>query len=1019
MVFMNYINRHLPAVRIVFAIVLLVVSAQYAAAQNVKGYVLDKNGDGIIGATVVVKGTTTGQSTGVEGDFGFSLPENIKYPLSLDVSYIGYEGKTVIVRNANEAKKEIVVTLYEEKNQLNDVVVIGYGHSTKKNLVGSVAKVDGDDIVMQTKDAPIVGLQGKAAGVYIVQSSGVPGSGASSIIIRGKNSISSGTTPLYIIDGVPYNGSSESTAGYISTGVLGLPNALALINPNDIESIEILKDADATAIYGTRGANGVVIVTTKQGKSGKLKVDVDLSATFSKVTRRLDYLNTEEYLELRRKAVQADLERGDIKESDLNERKYPDLYLFDQNADYHWQDELIGSSAPAYDANVKISGGNQNTSFLVSGGLYSATTTIISDDKYRRWNGKVSLQHHSLDKRFNLDGSASITGLSMNSGSASSLLQQYNTAPNTPMFDEDGNIYYIPGNSEWNSPLSNLCAKGENRVFNFVGALDINYSIIKDLIVKVNLGYTYSNSNQTRAFGRYYYNPYNTSETNYSYFYNSNTNSVNIEPQVSYKLSISKAHANLLAGATFYRTADHSLRMDERNFPSDAFLNNASSAPVISLNTNPSHETRTASVFGRIQMDWDNRYLLNLVLRRDGSSRFATDNQWGTFYSVGGAWNFSDEKFVKNAVGSWLTHAKLRSSYGVTGNDKISDYLYMTKYSTCRYPYEGNVGLYVDQLGNETLHWETTKKFDIGLELNILSDRIIFNTTFFNNRSSDLLANERLPSQTGFDSRKGNLNAVVDNRGWEIELNTVNIKTNNFSWTTNFNITYPKNKLVAFENLENSSYSTSYAIGKSINQIRRYKYTGVDNQTGLPTVEDVNGDGVINSAEDYQFIGTTDAKYYGGFNNTFIYCNFSLDVNFYFRNRKLQNGYFGLFSKPAGMAYNVIRDIANNYWTTPGQDAKYPALTTTTKSEVYKKYYNQLRLSDFAYSSGSFLRLQNVTLAYTCPESIVSKLGISKLRIYLQAKNLKVWTNYDSYDPETGSLVPLAREIVVGLNMSF
>ena len=1019
MVFMNYINRHLPAVRIVFAIVLIVVSAQYAAAQNVKGYVLDKNGDGIIGATVVVRGTTTGQSTGVEGDFEFSLPENIKYPLSLDVSYIGYEGKTVIVRNANEAKKEIVVTLYEEKNQLNDVVVIGYGHSSKKNLVGSVAKVDGDDIVMQTKDAPLVAMQGKAAGVYIEQATGVPGGGASTINIRGKNSITSGTTPLYIVDGVPYNGAKESYVGYTSTGALGLPNVLALINPNDIESIEILKDADATAIYGTRGANGVVIITTKQGKAGKVKVDVSLSATYSKVTKRLDFLNTEEYLDLRRKAVQADLDRGDIKESDLNERKYPDLYLFDQKADYDWQDKMIGNTAPAYDANIKISGGNQNTSFLVSGGLYSATTTIISEDKYRRWNGKVSLQHHSLDKRFNMNGSISLMGLDMDSDGAGSLYNKYNTAPNTPMWDEDGNTYYIPGNSEWESPLSSLNAMGENRALNVVGALDLSYSIIKNLIVKVNMGYTYSNSNMHIEYRRYYYNPYKKNQTNIGYFINSNTNSINIEPQISYKLSVGKAHANLLAGATFYRTADHSIYLQEREFPSDAFLGNASAAPTISSHQNPSHETRTASVFGRIQTDWDNRYLLNLVLRRDGSSRFATGHQWGTFYSVGGGWIFSDEKFVKNAIGSWFTHGKLRTSYGVTGNDKISDYSYMTKYSTCTYPYEGNVGLYVNQLGNETLKWEETSKFDIGLELGFLTDRIVFNTSFYNNRSSNLLANEYLPSQSGFSSMTSNLNAAVDNRGWEFELNTVNVKTTDFSWTTNFNISFPKNKLVKFENLESSSYRTKYTIGKSIDQVRMYRYTGVDNQTGLPTVEDVNGDGIINSTDDYQYLGTRDPKFYGGFNNTFTYRNFSLDVNFYFRNRKYQYGYLYYYYNPIGWSNNVTHEMAENYWTTPGQDAKYPALTTTTKSDVYQKYYYHLGYSDFAFSSGSYIRLQNVTLSYSCPESITGKLGISSLRVYLQAKNLKVWTNYDSYDPEIGQGVPLAREIVLGLNVSF
>ena len=343
----------------------------------------------------------------------------------------------------------------------------------------------------------------------------------------------------------------------------------------------------------------------------------------------------------------------------------------------------------------------------------------------------------------------------------------------------------------------------------------------------------------------------------------------------------------------------------------------------------------------------------------------------------------------------------------------------MTKYSTCTYPYEGNVGLYVNQLGNETLKWEETSKFDIGLELGFLTDRIVFNTSFYNNRSTNLLNNGYLPSQSGFSSMKSNLDAAVDNRGWEFELNTVNIKTNDFSWTTNFNISFPKNKLVRYENLESSADRTKYTIGKSINQVRMYKYTGVDNQTGLPTVEDVNGDGVINSNDDYQYLGTRDPKFYGGFNNTFTYRNLSLDVNFYFRNRQFQYGYLYYYYNPIGWSNNVTHEMAENYWTTPGQDAKYPALTTTTKSEVYQKYYYHLGYSDFAFSSGSYIRLQNITLSYSCPESITGKLGISSLRVYLQAKNLKVWTNYDSYDPEIGQGVPLAREIVIGLNMSF
>lgn len=1015
----SFDNRHLSALRIAIVFLLLAAVSQWAKAQTIRGFVLDKNGDAIIGATVIARGTVKGQSTGVDGDFEFNLPKNTRFPVTIDVTFIGYDAKEVILQDASEAKNELVITLFEDKNILNEVVVVGYGQAEKKKLVGSIAKVNGEAVVQQTKDAPIVALQGKTAGAYVVQASGVPGAGSSSILIRGKNSLTSGTEPLYIIDGTPFNGSAESSVGYTSTGVFGLPNALALVNPNDIESIEILKDADATAIYGTRGTNGVVIITTKQGASGKVKVDFDLSASFSKVTKRLDFLSTEEYIDLRKKAVQADLDRGDISQSDLNAYQYPDLYLFDTKTDYGWQDKLLGGTAPAYDANVRISGGNQNTSFLISAGLYDAETTSLGDDKYRRWNAKLSIQHHSLDKRFNISGSASITGLNQDSQSAGSFYSYLNTAPNTPMFNEDGSTYYIEGNSDWVTPLRNLNYESKNRTFNFIGTVDVSYNILKNLTAKVNLGYTYSNSNQNRFYHRDYYNPYDDYYSNYGYYYNTNTNSVNVEPQLLYKQKVSKANINLLAGATFYRTADHVISLSERDYPSDAFLGNASSAATVSGHTNPSHETRMSSLFGRASFDWDGRYIVNAVIRRDGSSRFAPGHQWGTFYSVGGAWIFSDESFIKKSIGDWLSQGKLRVSYGLTGNDKISDYSYMTRYSTSTYPYESNIGLYVNKLGNENLHWEKTGKLDIGLELGFLHDRIATSITYFKNRSSDLLASEYLPTQTGFSAVTSNLDAVVDNKGWEIELNTVNIKTKNFTWTTNFNITVPRNKLVKFDNLENTGYYNSYTIGKSINQVRGYKYLGVDNQTGLPIVEDVNGDGVISSSEDYQYLGTTDPKFYGGLNNTFQYKNFTLDVEFYFRNRSMQYGYLWLYYNPIGMEYNVTRDMANNYWTTPGQDAKYPALTTTSSSDVYQSYYYYLTYSDYAYSSGSFLRLKNISLSYNLPKKALDKLGISNLRLYTQVKNLKTWTNYDSYDPETFSGVPLAREIVFGLNLTF
>jgi len=867
----------------------------------------------------------------------------------------------------------------------------------------------------------MLALQGNAAGVYVKQASGIPGGGSSKIEIRGDNNLMSTSNPLYIIDGVPFNSNEENPVGYTSTGVLGLPDALNFINPDDIESMEILKDADATAIYGTRGANGVVLITTKKGKAGKIKVNLQYSGTASWIGKRLDFVDTETYLDIRQKAFEADKAAGYLTDADYTEDNYPDLLMWDQTKNYDWQEILLGNTGWANDMKATISGGNKNTSFYVSGGYYGATSPTIGKDKYTRWTTRSNVQHHSSDNRLNIDAGFSLSQIILNANAAGSGYTDLNTAPNTPPYNEDGTVYWIPGDQNYDAPLSFLNYSGDNKSTSMTVNFNGSYRVWDQLVAKVTVGYEHSDSKQQNLYERNYYNPYDLSQYNFARYYTVTTSTVNIEPQLTYTASILRGDATFLLGGTYQKNQSSYIYMQGIKYPGDIFLTDANSASTISYHKNPTYQSKTASVFGRVSYNYYNRYLFNAVFRRDGSSKFGPNKRWGNFYSFGGGWIFTNEDFTKDAIGSWLSYGKLRMSYGKTGSDRnVSDYAYMTKYTASSYPFENSVGIVSSSLANPDLHWETTRKFDIGLELGFINDRILLNANYYLNRSSDLLTYMYLPYQTGFNRIVANQDCVVQNSGLELEINTVNIKNKDWQWTSNFNFSIPKNKLVKYPGLESSAYSNTYVVGQSVNIYRGYKYTGVNPDNGVPMVEDVNGDGLYKSADDYQTLGSSDPRFFGGFSNTIKYKRFTLDINFYFRNLELQYGYYWHFYNPIGFQCNITKDMANNYWTTPGQSAKYPGLTSSTRSDIYYAYYYYLGYSDFAYSSGSYLRLKNLKFAYDFPTEWIKPLGMSAAQIYVQGTNLFTITNYDSYDPETGTnSVPVTSTFTFGVNVTF
>ena len=998
-----------------------------------KGKVLNKNKEPMIGATVTVNRVRGGAVVDMDGNFSIHI-DKVKFPYTLVVQYVGYKTERVTVSSYHQARN-VRIILEEDNYSLDEVVVVGYGKSSRKKLTGAVAKVTSSVISRATQEAPIMALQGNASGVYIQQGSGIPGGGSSSIIIRGIGTLTSQSEPLYIIDGIPFNGngnagnlgggrrnrSRNNAVGPSSNGIFDQPDALSLINPADIESIEILKDADATAIYGTRGANGVVLITTKKGQVGKVKVTANYSATSSYISNKLDFLGVEDYIALRKKAVANDLDKGYLKQSDINVVNFPDLLLWDQHTDYNWQESMMGDTSWGHDAQLQVSGGSRNTAFLVSGSYYTSNTVVMSPDKYTRWSTRANISHHTDDHRFKVEAGFTFSNIDMLAKSGGSPYYYMNTAPNTPIVDEEGRPYYIPDDPNYSSPSSFLAYTGESKTASFLSNFQMSYQPIDHLTAKVSAGYNYTSSNQTNKYERYYYNPYDESEYNFADYYAMDTETFQIEPQLTYDIDIAKGNLSALLGATYNVSNLTRQQMRGSKFPSDAFLDDITSAAEISNVGNPKRQSKTASLFARLNYDWDSRYLISGIFRRDGSSRFGPGNRFGNFYSIGTAWLFGNEKFVKeSALGQFLSHGKLRFSYGRTGNDGIGDYAYMNCYSTTQYPYEGSIGMYPATMGNEDLHWESTYKMDLGLELGFFSDKALLNVTWFHNTSTDLLTNGYLPAQTGFQSYPTNLDAEILNRGWEIEVNTQNIKTPNFLWKTSFNLTIPHNELTKFENLETSSYNRNYVLGESLDIIRGYNFLGIDNQTGMPQFEDLNNDGRIDNVNDYKVLGSLDPKFYGGLNNSFTYKGFTLDVNLYFRHKPIQHGYLWRYMYPVGMGYNVTKDILEDTWTTPGVDAKLPGIAATEASPVYTQFRDYLSYSQRAYSKGSYLRLKDVTLSYNFPSKMLTMLNMSSLRLYLQGKNLFTITQYDSYDPETGDGgVPTLTSWVMGLNMTF
>lgn len=977
-------------------------------ATDITGRITDENNQPLAGATVQVKGQGNAANTDANGYFTL---KQVQPGVTLIISFIGYD-KLEVPAQANLGQ----LKLHVSTNPLDVVNVIAYGTTTQRLTTGSINTVKAEDIEKQPVSDPILALEGRISGVQVSEGSGISGANFK-IIIQGQNTISAGLLPLYIIDGVPFGGKPiEATSGATTSappivGGLGL-SPLNTLSPNDIESITVLKDAEATAIYGSRAANGVIVITTKKGKAGKTRVDVDLYSGVSDITRELPMLNAAQYLNVREQAFKND----GITPTTANAA---DLTSFNTGSNNNFQQIFLGNTGHFTNATASLSGGNELTQFLISANDRHEGTILPGSSADDRTEIRYNLQHHTADKKFSISTSVSYTR-DNNNIAPLYLSQLYALPPDLPLYSPNGRLAWYTGYTNPEAALKNIYGV---KTSNLLANASLNYNILPGLSFKTDLGYNRIQVNSLTASLIASQNPANAATaTGQVTMIHTTDEVVDVEPQLNYSKTFGKGKLDALLGGTYQ---DGNYNQDLfllGSFKSDALYDDLGSITPL-ITTNGFITTKYVSLFARVNYNWAGKYIISGSYRRDGSSRFSPDNRFGNFGSVGGAWIFSEESAVKDNI-SWLSFGKLRSSYGSIGNDQINDYGYTTVYQSGITPYNGQTGLAPSSINNNSNYtWEVTKKFNLSLDLGFFNDRILATATYFNNRTSNLLVlNVPLASQAGFSGYTGNLpGTLVQNKGYEFELNTTNIKTKRFRWQTSANLTVARNKLLAYPGLATASYASGYftqgyVIGQSLNLLSGYQYTGMVN--GLPTVKDLNGNGTItpglaaNNKGDFAILGTKDPKFYGGISNSFTYDRFQFDFLFQFVSQKAYNIYSYLntigFPAPGGN-YNLPAGILKYNFT-------YSTLASSAASQAYNNYF---KLSSATVSDASFVRLKNVSLSYKFPNGF-SAIGVKNLSIYMRGQNLLTMTKYIGFDPETqGTAVPPLKLYSLGLQASF
>jgi len=959
------------------------------------GQVSSSSGQPLSGATLSVTDTKLSTLTDQQGNFSFTTA-----PLkgTITVKYTGYMSSSISFGPENRSLK---ISLNSKENTLKDVQInAGYYSVKDKERTGTITKVTSVTISNQPVSNPLAALQGRVAGLVITQRNGMPGSDFN-VQLRGKNSIQSGTSPLYLIDGVPFPSESLSQAGAVFAN-----SPLNTLSPEDIESIEVLKDADATAIYGSRGANGVILITTKKGKTSSANVDFSLSTGMGRLTRTIELMDTREFLEMRREAFANDKTAPTLANA-------PDLLAWDQNRYTDFRDLLIGGTARTQNARLRLSGGNTSTNYALGANYYKETSVFPGEKGLDRKDASLNIQHQSSDGLFNLSLSTAYSA-SNNQLYASDLAAAMTLAPNAPpLYDEQGKLNWTGNGAAFNNPLSNTLESNISKTDRLNASAMLSYRILPGLEIRSTTGFSSISLNQFRSTPIAAQNP-SSSPTGSSVFGDNLNQTYIIEPQLNYELNLGHhGKISMLLGATWQETASRSTLTSATGYTNDLLIGSIEAA-VTKNPKNASEEYRYQAIFARLNYSLSGKYFINLTGRRDGSSRFGPGRAFANFGAVGMSWLFSQETPVKDLF-PFLSFGKLRGSYGITGNDQISNYQYLDGYIPTPV-YGGQAGLLPYKLFNENYGWESSTKLEANLELGFIRDRIRLSAGWFNNISSDQLVSYSLPGQTGFTSVLRNMDARIANRGLELELNTINIKGKKFSWNTTANMTFIRNRLLEFPQLESSSYSSTYVIGQPLGIIQGYRYTGINQLTGAYEFGDTNADGVINTA-DYILIGTKDPIFYGGISNSFSYGRLSVDVFLQFTRQKGSDLVYGS-NNLVGNRTNAPRVLMDR-WSPNNPQGRYQAFSQASSGPV-NQARTLIRQSDAALVDASFIRIKNLAFSYSLPERLLKHIYLKTARVYAQAQNLFTLTHYQDLDPESQSAtaLPPIRMVSIGIQLT-
>ncbi|WP_437920503.1 SusC/RagA family TonB-linked outer membrane protein [Sphingobacterium sp. LRF_L2] len=1000
---------------------------------SLTGKVIDaQTKEPIEGVTVQLQAVTHSVKTDRNGNFQFVTGQ--KLPFTLTLSYLGYTSKTIVVNTS-----PTLIELEQSTENLDEVVVVGYGVQKKRDITGAVTSLKEADF---NRGAAVTSveqlLQGTSAGVNIQQSSSEPGGGVN-VRIRGNNSINAGSSPLYVVDGLPIDNSTNLTSSSGEGGIannLVAKNPINAINPNDIASIEVLKDASATAIYGSRAANGVILITTKRGAKGQRRLNYSLNGGVQSIAKKIDILNTSEYIDV---INQLAAEKGQSPVFDADA-------IAEIGAGTDWQSAIL-RKASIQDHNISLSGGDEGLTYFTSLNITSQDG-IVRNTGMDRYAGRVNLESRFATKgKFGVNISTSRI-LDNNAIDGNSINESAGPINSALLYDPTEKIYNDDGSFTQssfltiNNPLSLIEGiSNESATNRTLGNLFLEYELIKGLKAKINVGADLLS--QRRDI-------FNSRLTIRGAAQNGIANIASLEKRdilgeytMNYNTLLGdKNTLDVLGGVTYQNFQTKRFVGSIGNFPSDDLeTNNLSLGDIATASLSSGKADNTLlSYLGRVNYTHNEKYLLTASFRADGSSRFGADNKYGFFPSLAAGWLLSNESFIPEL----FNNLKLRASWGVTGNQDIGNYNSLQTYTTGGTFVSGSslyVGTSPSRIGNRNLKWESTAQADIGVDASIFKNRLNLTIDYFVKNTKDMLIELPLPSGTGYSSILSNIGSM-ENRGIELFVSADVIQNEKFRWTSSINFTRIRNKVTDLGDIKsiitgNASNIGNVAIiteGQPAFAYYGYKVTGIfkdaeevansaqkSAKPGYPIFEDVNKDGVINTS-DQQIIGNPFPDFTYGWRNEFNYKDFGL--SFLLQGQKggdVLNGNILESMYPSNYRRNMLRATVEDRWTTENTDAKWPSALEPTS-------YGGGKVNTLALQDASYLRLKYVQLNYNVP--LRSTKAVRQLQLYLSAQNLFTLSKYIGYDPEANALgtssarvdlntYPLARVWAAGINVSF